>query len=121
MFSWQARVGVNHAALTATITVENFTGAIGTEVFIAYLSALCTSPAHTATQFALLTALAAVGRTTLSSMSGFVAESTGWVVFFALTALAAIPGLALLLYLQHRGAFAPIVQREQREEAEDTS
>jgi PAT family beta-lactamase induction signal transducer AmpG len=121
MFSWQAWVGVNHAALTATITVENFTGAIGTVVFIAYLSALCTSPAHTATQFALLTALAAVGRTTLSSMSGFVAESTGWVVFFALTALAAIPGLALLLYLQHRGAFEPIVRREQREEAEDTS
>ena len=116
VFSWQAWMGVNHAALTATITVENFTGAIGTVVFIAYLSALCTSPAHTATQFALLTALAAVGRTTLSSMSGFVAESAGWIVFFALTALAAIPGLALLLYLQQRGAFREIDQHERVEE-----
>jgi PAT family beta-lactamase induction signal transducer AmpG len=116
VFSWQAWLGVNHAALSATITIENFTGGIGTVVFIAYLSALCTSPAHTATQFALLTALAAVGRTTLSSLSGFVAASTGWVVFFALTALAAIPGLLLLLYLQQRGAFEPIVRRERLEE-----
>jgi PAT family beta-lactamase induction signal transducer AmpG len=84
-------------------------------VFVAYLSALCTSPAHTATQFALLTALAAVGRTTLSAVSGFIAESTGWITFFALTALAAIPGLALLVYLQQRGAFAEIERRERIE------
>jgi PAT family beta-lactamase induction signal transducer AmpG len=115
-FSWQAWMGVNHAALAATISIENFTGAIGTVVFVAYLSALCTSPLHTATQFALLTALAAVGRTTLSAMSGFVAESTGWIVFFALTALAAIPGLLLLWLLQQRGDFAAIERREQVEE-----
>jgi len=115
-FSWQAWMGVNHAALAATISIENFTGAIGTVVFVAYLSALCTSPAHTATQFALLTALAAVGRTTLSAMSGFVAESTGWIWFFALTALAALPGLLLLWVLQQRGDFAAIDRREQREE-----
>jgi PAT family beta-lactamase induction signal transducer AmpG len=121
VFSWQAWVGVNHAALTATITVENFTGAIGTVVFVAYLSALCTSPAHTATQFALLTALAAVGRTTLSAVSGFIAESTGWIVFFALTALAAIPGLALLVYLYQRGAFAEIEQREHIEAEANSS
>ena len=115
-FSWQAWMGVNHAALAATISIENFTGAIGTVVFVAYLSALCTSPAHTATQFALLTALAAVGRTTLSAMSGFVAESTGWIWFFALTALAALPGLLLLWVLQQRRDFAAIDRREQREE-----
>ncbi|MGE3626405.1 MAG: MFS transporter, partial [Hyphomicrobiales bacterium] len=106
VFSWQAWVGANTAALTATIIVENFTGAIGTVIFVAYLSGLCTSPLHTATQFALLTALAAVGRTTLASLSGFVAASTGWVVFFALTALAALPGFALLWWLQARGHFA---------------
>jgi PAT family beta-lactamase induction signal transducer AmpG len=120
VFVWQAWIGVNHAALTATITIENFTGAIGTVVFIAYLSALCTSPAHTATQFALLTALASVGRTTLSAMSGFVAESVGWVTFFALTALAAIPGLALLVYLHQRGAFAEIEKRERIEEVDSS-
>lgn len=106
VFSWQAVVGVNHAALSLTIIVENFTGAIGTVIFVAYLSALCASPLHTATQFALLTALAAVGRTTLASLSGFVAETTGWFLFFALSALAALPGLALLAWLQRRGHFA---------------
>jgi PAT family beta-lactamase induction signal transducer AmpG len=49
-------------------------------------------------------------------MSGFVAESTGWIVFFALTALAAIPGLLLLWLLQQRGDFAAIERREQVEE-----
>ena len=53
------------------ITLENFTSAIGTVIFVAYLSALCRNPLHTATQYALLTALAAVGRTYLSSGAGF--------------------------------------------------
>jgi MFS transporter, PAT family, beta-lactamase induction signal transducer AmpG len=116
-FSWQAWVGVNHAALALTISIENFTSAIGTVVFIAYLSALCTSPAHTATQFALLTALASFGRTTLASVTGFVAAATGWVTFFALCAAAAIPGLALLWLLTKRGDFAEIEQRERVAEA----
>ena len=108
VFTWQAFVGVNHAALTVTIVVENFTGAIGTVIFVAYLSSLCVNPLHTATQFALLTALASVGRTMLSSVSGFIADTTGWMVFFALSALAALPGLALLWWLQRRGHFAAL-------------
>jgi PAT family beta-lactamase induction signal transducer AmpG len=105
VFSWQALVGVNAAALAVTIVVENFTGAIGTVIFVAYLSALCGDRAHTATQFALLTALAAVGRTTLASGGGFIAEATGWALFFAITAVSAIPSLILLWWLQLRGHF----------------
>ena len=60
-FSWLALVGVNQWALAFAITAENFTSAIGTVIFVAYLSALCQNPLHTATQYALLTALAAVG------------------------------------------------------------
>jgi PAT family beta-lactamase induction signal transducer AmpG len=111
VFVWQAWVGVNHAALTATIIVENFTGAIGTVIFVAYLSALCQDRMHTATQFALLTALAAVGRTTLASGGGFIAEATGWAMFFTITALAAIPSLFLLVWLQNRGHFAALERR----------
>jgi PAT family beta-lactamase induction signal transducer AmpG len=105
VFSWQALVGVDAMALTVTIIVENFTGAIGTVIFVAYLSALCGDRAHTATQFALLTALAAVGRTTLASGGGFVAEATGWAWFFAVTAVSAVPSLILLWWLQQRGHF----------------
>ena len=116
-FAWQAWLGVNHAALVLAISTENFTSAMGTVVFIAYLSALCTSPAHTATQFALLTALASVGRTTLASVTGFVAAATGWIVFFMLCAAAAIPGLAILWILTKRGAFTEIEQKEKLAEA----
>src|SRR6202023_2096172 len=48
-FSWQAVVGLNAAWLTFAIVAENFTSAIGTVIFVAYLSALCRNPLHTAT------------------------------------------------------------------------
>jgi PAT family beta-lactamase induction signal transducer AmpG len=98
-------VGASTAALTLAITAENFTSAIGTVIFVAYLSALCQNPLHTATQYALLTALAAFGRTYLSSSAGFVAAETGWVWFFVVCAAVGIPSLVLLAYLQRRGHF----------------
>ena len=73
-------------------------------MFIAYLSALCTNPAYTATQFALLTALSSFGRTQLAAITGFVAAAAGWIWFFVLCAAAAIPGLLLLWLLTERGA-----------------
>jgi PAT family beta-lactamase induction signal transducer AmpG len=109
-FSWQAVVGHDIVMLTAAIVTENFTSAIGTVIFVAYLSALCNNPLHTATQYALLTALAAVGRTYLSSGAGYVAAATGWVWFFAICALAAIPSLFLLAWLQQRGHFAELAK-----------
>jgi PAT family beta-lactamase induction signal transducer AmpG len=108
IFTWQAVVGVNLWALTLTIIVENFTGAIGTVIFVAYMSTLCQSPLHTATQYALLTALSAVGRTYLSAGAGFIAERTGWSMFFIISAATALPGIALLSWLQQRGHFATL-------------
>jgi len=107
-FSWLAVVGTNATALAVAITLENFTSAIGTVMFVAYLSALCQNPLHTATQYALLTALAAVGRTYLSSGAGFIAEQTGWVWFFVICALAGLPSLVLLAWLQRHGHFASL-------------
>jgi len=104
-FSWQAVLGHNAAWLTFAIIAENFPSAIGTVIFVAYLSALCRNPLHTATQYALLTALAAFGRTYLSSGAGFIAAATGWAWFFAICAAAGLPALALLALLQRRGHF----------------
>ena len=95
-------------ALAAAMVLENFTGAIGTVIFIAYISALCRNPLHTATQYALLTALASAGRTVFASGTGFVVDAIGWPAFFLTTALAALPSLALLVWLQRRGHFAPL-------------
>jgi len=104
-FSWLAISGVSQWALAFAITTENFTSAIGTVIFVAYLSALCRNPLHTATQYALLTALAAVGRTYLSSGAGYVAKATGWPLFFAICVVVALPSLMLLAWLQRRGHF----------------
>ena len=111
-FSWQAVVGHDLAWLTFAITVENFTSAIGTVIFVGYLSALCRNPLHTATQYALLTALAAVGRTYMSAGAGYLAEATGWVWFFAICALAALPSFALLAWLQGKGHFKRLEKKK---------
>lgn len=105
MFSWLAWMGPDVSALTVTIIVENFTSNAANVIFVAYLSALCGARAHTATQFALLSAIAAVGRTVLAASGGYVAEATGWFWFFVVTALAAIPSIILLWWLQRRGHF----------------
>lgn len=104
-FAALALLPVANAALSAVIVIENLAGGIGTVIFVAYLSALCRSPLHTATQFALLTALASVGRTLIASGSGFAAASLGWPAFFAATAVAGLPALALMVWLGRRGHF----------------
>jgi len=104
-FSWLAVVGTNQWALAFAITCENFTSAIGTVIFVAYISALCRNPLHTATQYALLTALSAVGRTYLSSGAGYVAKAAGWPLFFVICVVVAVPSLILLAWLQKRGHF----------------
>jgi MFS transporter, PAT family, beta-lactamase induction signal transducer AmpG len=105
-FSWQAVVGRDLAWLTFAITAENFTSGIGTVIFVAYLSALCGNPLHTATQYALLTALFALSRTVFALGSGYVVATTGWMWYFAICAAASIPSFILLAWLQRRGHFA---------------
>ena len=70
-------------------------GGMGTAAFVAFLMSLC-DPRYTATQFALLTAFASLGRVFVGPPSGIIAEQLGWVSFFGITFLTAIPGLVLL-------------------------
>ena len=104
-FSWQAYLGMNATMLSLTTTIEFFTDAVGTVIFVAYLSVLCKNPLYTATQFALLNALAALGRTVFSLGSGYIEHRTGWVWFFVACALAGMPALGLLAWLQKRRHF----------------
>ena len=99
MFVWLALAGADLDLLIVSIGVENFTGGFGTVAFVAYLGALCQERAYTATQFALLTSLAAVGRTVLSSVTGYVVTETGWPGFFLLSTAAAFPGLVMLWWM----------------------
>lgn len=103
MFAWQATVGHDTAALAATIFVENFCGGAGSAAFVAFLAGLCARE-FTATQNALLTSLAAVGRTLFASFGGWLADRLDWVTFFLATSAAALPGLLLLGWLMMRGS-----------------
>jgi PAT family beta-lactamase induction signal transducer AmpG len=95
----QAQMGADVHFLAFSISLENFTGGMSTAAFIAYLSAL-TRVNYTATQYALLSSLAAFGRTWLATPSGAIAKALGWEQFFMLASLMALPGLALLLWLE---------------------
>lgn len=98
MYLAQLWAGHDVGMLAVTIATENVTGGMASAAFVAYLSSLC-SPAFTATQYALLSALAATARTLLASSGGFFADRLGWGAFFVLSTAACLPGLALLLYL----------------------
>jgi PAT family beta-lactamase induction signal transducer AmpG len=87
--------------LALCVTAENLTGAMAGSALVSYLSSLC-SPAFTATQYALLSSLAAVGRTLVASSGGMLADKLGWVFFFLLTTVATVPALFLLVWIAQR-------------------
>ena len=89
--------------LALCVAAENLTGAMAGTALVAYLSGLC-SPAFTATQYALLSSLAAVGRTMVASSGGVLADKLGWVPFFILTTVATLPALVLLIWIARRDA-----------------
>ncbi|MFN8929935.1 MAG: AmpG family muropeptide MFS transporter [Alphaproteobacteria bacterium] len=95
----QAGLGANEYFLIFSISAENLSGGMATTAFIAYLSALCKRH-YTATQYALLSSLAAFGRTWLSTPSGWVSERLGWEWFFIVSCLISLPSLALLWWLE---------------------
>ena len=107
LFAWVAVSDTSVTVLATAVWGDNFTGGLGSAAFVAYLSALCNRD-FTATQYALLTAFMATGRTILSTPSGYLAETMGWPEFFIATAFLAVPGLLLIAYLRrHNGGLPP--------------
>ena len=96
-----AGLGPSVPGLTFVISVENFSNGIGSVAFIAFMSSLC-NLAYTATQYALMTSFMAFTRTILASGGGWLADQMDWVTFFIVTTFAAVPGLALLLWMMRR-------------------
>ncbi len=101
MFAWIAGVGPDPHLLLAAVLVDGFTGAWSTVAFVAFISLLC-HRAFTATQYALFASLGNLGRTLLSSYSGYVVDwlDGNWQLFFILTAVMVIPSLAILIVLR---------------------
>jgi PAT family beta-lactamase induction signal transducer AmpG len=102
-FAWLASLGPQAAIdgpalgrLAVVIGFEALGVGLGTAAFVAFI-ARATHPAYTATQFALFTSLAAVPRTFVNATTGWLVESMGWMSFFMLCVLLALPGMALLV------------------------
>ena len=91
-----AVIGKSYVALVAVIGLENLTGGMGTAAFVALLMAAC-DRRYTATQYAILTAVASLGRVFAGPPSGMMVESTGWPVFFFITFLVALPAIVILI------------------------
>ena len=90
-----AQAGLNYPLMVGTINFEYFSVGLGTAAFVAFLMSLC-NHRFTATQYALLSSLMALSRDVLAAPSGRLAEATGWPVFFLISFVLALPGLAML-------------------------
>ena len=95
-----ALMGKHAGALTVAVVIENVTGGMGTAAFVALVMSLC-DVRYTATQFALLSSLEALGRVFVGRPSADLVEVMGWAQFYVLTAVAALPGLWAVWRIRH--------------------
>lgn len=102
-FAYLALEGHDMTLLAIAVAADNFYGGMASTAIVAYLSSLC-NIRYTATQYALLSSLAALARTLFSTPAGAVAESIGWPAFFIASTFMAIPGLVLLWMLKKKGS-----------------
>jgi MFS transporter, PAT family, beta-lactamase induction signal transducer AmpG len=104
--------------MASAVAIENVCGGMGTTAFVALLMSLCNAR-FTATQFALLSALASFGRVYVGPVAGYVTDPTGldvgWAPFFFITFLTALPGVALVWWM--RGAIDALAVRKTPESA----
>ena len=103
--AWENRP--DRLLLAGVIAFEALGVGLGTAAFVAYI-ARATDPRYTATQFALFTSLAALPRTAVNATTGWIVDAIGWLPFFLLCAVLALPGMALLLRV------APWNERKER-------
>lgn len=102
-FAALAATGHSNFGLAAAIGFENFASGYGGVVVVAYFSALCNLQ-FTAAQYALISAAASViGRVLTGTTAGSLIESMGYVDFYLLTTLAALPGVLLFIFMMRRG------------------
>ena len=100
-FMLLAMAGKSYPLMVAVVGLENLCGGMGTAAYVALLMALC-DRRFSATQYALLSALSAVGRVYVGPAAGYLVKGLGWELFFLITFCIALPGLLLLYVLRER-------------------
>ena len=102
-FAGLAAAGHTNVGMAAAVGFENFASGIGGVTVVAYLSALC-NLRFTATQYALLSALASIaGRFLTGTTAGGLISAIGYVNFYLLTTLIALPGVFLYWFMIRSG------------------
>jgi len=102
-FAALAAAGHSNLGMAGAIGFENFSSGIGGVAVVAYLSALC-DLRFTATQFALLSAASSIaGRFLSGTTAGALIETIGYVDFYLLTTVLALPGILIFLYMLRAG------------------
>jgi PAT family beta-lactamase induction signal transducer AmpG len=109
LYMWLALAGKKLWLLVLATTLDTMVGGMGQAAFVAFLVSLCSS-SFSATQYALLSALAVIPRATTGAIAGTVVSAIGWANFFVVTFLTAIPGLILLVIL--RGPLHELAARD---------
>lgn len=94
-FAWLAWTEKSYPLLVFAVGFENLASGMGTAAFVAFAMALC-HKSFSATQYALLSAIASLGRILFGPLTGRMVEAMGWGDFFVVTFLAALPGLLLV-------------------------
>ncbi|HVX04098.1 MAG TPA: MFS transporter [Rhodanobacteraceae bacterium] len=98
-YIWLVHSGPDVSAMATVVSLEYFFSGLGSTAFVVLVTGLC-NVRFSATQFALLSALAAVGRVFLGPVAAWLVPQVGWSNFFAITALSAAPGLLLVIGLR---------------------
>jgi PAT family beta-lactamase induction signal transducer AmpG len=98
-YIWLVHSGPDVPAMATVVSLEYFFSGLGSTAFVVLVTGLC-NVRFSATQFALLSALAAVGRVFLGPVAAWLVPQVGWSNFFAITALSAAPGLLLVIGLR---------------------
>jgi MFS transporter, PAT family, beta-lactamase induction signal transducer AmpG len=101
LYMWLALAGKKIWLLVLATSLDTGIGGMGQAAFVAFLVSQC-SPNFSATQYALLSAMAAVPRVTMGAIAGQVVAAIGWANFFVVTCLTATPGLILLVIFRRR-------------------
>jgi PAT family beta-lactamase induction signal transducer AmpG len=96
-----AMTDAGRSGLYTAAVIETFCGGLGTAAFLSFLMSICDRD-NAATEYAMLSALFAVGRTAAVTLSGVLAQQLGFAPYYWLTAVLALPGLALLPLIRAR-------------------
>jgi MFS transporter, PAT family, beta-lactamase induction signal transducer AmpG len=111
LYAWLAIAGKKIWLLVLATCLDTMVGGMGQAAFVAFLVSLC-STNFSATQYALLSALAILPSKVTGVIAGFLVPVVGWANFFVITCLSALPGLVALVLLRK-----PLLELSDREAA----